>query len=39
MKDGPVPKAAIKPPEIAGPMSRPALKFAEFNETAFGKSL
>jgi hypothetical protein len=36
--DGPVPKAAMRKPETAGPIRRPALKFAEFRLTAFGKS-
>ena len=39
INEGPVPKAAIKPPEIAGPTRRPALKLAEFNETALGRSV
>ena len=39
MKDGPVPKAAIKPPDTAGPTNLPALKLAEFKDTAFGRSL
>ena len=39
MNEGPVPKAAISRPEIAGPIKRPALKFAELRLTAFGKSL
>ena len=37
-KDGPVSKRAIKKPDKAGPINRPALKFAEFRLTAFAIS-
>ena len=35
---GPVPKAPIRTPAIAGPTSRAKLKLVEFKPTAFGKS-
>ena len=36
--DGPVSKRAIRKPDSAGPIKRPALKFAEFKLTAFAIS-
>ena len=38
INDGPVSKAAIMNPDKPGPTSLPALKFAEFSDTAFRKS-
>ena len=38
-KEGPVSKLAINTPERAGPIKRPALKFAELRLTALATSL
>ena len=39
MKETPVPNRTIRSPDAAGPIKRPALKFAEFRLIALGISL